>query len=213
MMPFKQVAEVSPALVAEWPLPSAATLGSSVRLKGIEREVRRRLPWTTRKCVVAMAGGIVLRMSEAGQDAFDAASVIIAKALVGIEALSILPSEAEDILSMSSRERHKWLKDGRLKSAGTRTVKLRGRAKAVTFHVFDPRHIEDILDEDRPVVWREDDARVAAENRRRAAGKAALARASKHQDSKVSETEGNKDDSVRAPLEGWDAFAADGLLR
>jgi hypothetical protein len=98
-----------------------------------------------------------------------------------------------------------------LKSAGTRTVKLRGRARAVTFHVFDPRNIE--LDGDRPVVWRGDDARVAAENRRRAAGKAALARAAKHQDRKVSETEGNKDDDARAPLEGWDAFSADGLLR
>lgn len=92
-----------------------------------------------------------------------------------------------------------------------RTVKLRGRARAVTFHVFDPRNIEDMLDGDRPVVWREDDARVAAENRRRAAGKAALARAAKHQDRKVSETDGNKDDDARAPLEGWDAFSADGL--
>jgi len=100
-----------------------------------------------------------------------------------------------------------------LKSAGTRTVKLRGRANAVTFHVFDPRHIEDLLNEDRPVVWREDDAHVAAENRRRAAGKAALARVARHQDGKVSETEGNKDVGVRAPLAGWDAFAADGLLR
>lgn len=213
MIPSKQVAEISPALVAEWPLPSAATLGSSVRLKGIEREVRRRLPWTAQKCVVAVAGGIVLRMSKPEHASFTAAAVTIAKALVGIEALPILPREAEDILAMSSRERHKWLKDGRLKSDGTRTVKLRGRAKAVTFHVFDPRLIEEILDEDRPVVWREHDARVAAENRRRAAGKAALACAAKHQDRKVSETEGNMDDGARAPLEGWDVFAADGLLR
>lgn len=213
MMPSKPVAEISPALIAEWPLPSAATLGSSVRLKGIEREIRRRLPWTTRKYVVARAGGIVLRMFEADQAAFDAASVTIAKALVGLEALPILPSEADDILSMSARERHKWLKDGRLKSAGTRTVKLRGRAKAVTFHVFHPRHIEDILNEDRPVVWREDDARAAADNRRRAAGKAGLARAAKHQNGNPNESEGNKHDGVRTPLQDWDAFAADGLLR
>jgi len=101
MMPSKQVAEMSPALVAEWQLPSAATLGSSVRLKGIEREIRSRLPWTTRKWFVAIAGGIVLRMSEAEQGAFDAASLTIAKALVGIEALPILPSEAKDILSIA----------------------------------------------------------------------------------------------------------------
>jgi hypothetical protein len=212
-MPSKQFAEISPALVAEWPLPSAATLGSSVRLKGIEREVRRRLPWTMRKCVVAMAGGIVLRMSEAERAAFDAASVTIAKALVGIEALSILPSEAEDILSMSSRERHKWLKDGRLKSAGTRTVKLRGRAKAVTFHVFDPRHIEDVLDGDLPVVWREDDRRAAAENRRRAAGKVALARSAKVLAGKAGDSKDYRNDVTRTPLADWDAFEADGLLR
>lgn len=68
---------------------------------------------TTRKYVVAMAGGVVLRMFKAEQAAFDAASVTIAEALVGIEALPIFPREAEDILSMSSRERHMWLKDGR----------------------------------------------------------------------------------------------------
>jgi len=213
MMPSKQIAEISLALVAEWPLPSAATLGSSVRLKGIEREVRRRLPWTTRKCVVAMTGEIVLRMSEAEHAAFDAASVTVAKVLNGIESLPILPSEAEDILSMSSRERHKWLKDGRLESAGTRTVKLRGRARAVTFHVFDPRHIEDVLDGDLPVVWRDDDRRAAAENRRRAAGKAALARAAKVLAGKAGDSKDHGNDVTRTPLAGWDAFEADGLLR
>lgn len=213
MMPSKQVTEISPVLVAEWQLPSAATLGSSVRLKGIEREVRRHLPWTTRRCVVAAAGEIVLRMSKAEQAAFDVASVTIAKVLVGIEALSILPSEAEDILSMSSRERHKWLKDGRLKSAGTRTVKLRGRAKAVTFHIFDPLQIEDILDKDLPVIWRADDARSAAENRRRAAGKAAMARAAKEQDGQQGDNNDGSNRGVQTPLVGWDEFEADGLLR
>ncbi len=150
-MPTKTPVESSPALTAQWPLPGAATLGSSVRLKGIEREVRRRLPWTLRKSVVATTGQIVLTLPEAEQDQFAAVSATIAKTLEGIEALPILPSEAEDILSISPRERQKWLKDGRLKSAGTRTVKLRGRAKAVTFHVFEPRHIEDILDGDLPV--------------------------------------------------------------
>ncbi len=214
MMPAENIAEITPELVAEWPLPSSATLGSSVRLKGIEQELRRRLPWTSRKKVVATIGSVELRMDKAQQHEFDAASMAIAKVLDRIEALPILPREAEDILSMSSRERHKWLKDGRLKSAGTRTVKLRGRAKAVTFHVFDPRYVEDILDEDLVVVWREDDARTAAENRRRAAGKAALARTAKDRRSKASDIkEDQKGDGVRTPLEGWEAFEADGLLR
>lgn len=39
--------------LAEWHLPSSVTLGSSVRAKGIEREIRRRLPWSTRKHLTA----------------------------------------------------------------------------------------------------------------------------------------------------------------
>lgn len=68
---------------------------------------------------MATTGRIVLCMAETEQDEFDAASATISKALDGIEALPVLPSEAEGILTMSPRERHKWLKDGRLNSAGT----------------------------------------------------------------------------------------------
>lgn len=212
-MPPKPVVETSAALFAEWPLSSAATLGSSVRLKGIEREVRRRLPWTARKSVAAMNGRIVMRMAETEQEMFDAASAAISKALVEIGALPILPSEAEDILGISSGERHKWLKAGRLKSAGIRTVKLRGRAKAVTFHIFDPHHIEDVLDGDLPVIWREEDARAVAENRRRAAGKAALARAARGRTGKTGADSVGLNDVTVTQLDGWDAFEADGLLR
>ena len=49
----------TPSLVAEWPLPPSATLGSSLRLKGIEREIRARLPWAARKFVKAETGRIV----------------------------------------------------------------------------------------------------------------------------------------------------------
>lgn len=56
---------------------------------------------------------------------------------------------------------------------------MRGRSKAVTVHVFDPKHIEDILDRDLPSLWREEDAQQVTENRRRGAGKAALTRAGK----------------------------------
>jgi hypothetical protein len=174
-----RTAKTSPPLVAEWPLPSSAKLGSSVRAKGIEREIRARLPFAVGKCVSVEAGSIALRMSEAETDEFKAASEKISKTLKGIDALPVLPREAEDILTISSRERHKWVKDGRLQSIGTRTVKLRGRAKAVTFHVFDARHIEDVLDRDLPAVWRETDADEVANNRRRGAGRAALTRAGK----------------------------------
>lgn len=163
--------------IVKWPLPSTVTLGSSVRAKGIEREIRRRLPWSTRKHLRVETGKAILEMPDAEAAEFDALSAIVCDMLPEIAALPILPSEAEDILSISARERHKWLDDGRLQSAGTKTVKLRGRAKAVTFHIFNPAFIEHVLDSGLPEIWRGEDVVTAADNRRRAAGKAALARA------------------------------------
>jgi hypothetical protein len=202
----------SRSLIAEWLLSPSATLGSSVRAKGLEREIRSRLPWAARKCITAEAGRIALRKSENETDEFRAASANVSKTLEGIETLPVLPREAEDILAISSRERHKWVKDGRLRSFGTRTVKLRGRAEAVTFHVFDPRHIEDILDRDLPAIWREEDAQSVAESRRRAAAKAALTRVGKG-DGKGVDARNDRKNATRATLQGWDAFEADGLLR
>ena len=197
--------------VAEWTLPSSATLGSSVRATGIERELRRRMPAAAKKAVSVANGCVELRMSESAAGEFQAASARINEILEGVGQLPVLPREVEDILSISSRERHKWMKAGRLRSAGTRTVKMRGRSKAVTFHIFDPRHIEDVLDGDLPVLWRDEDAQAAAESRRRAAGKAALKRAEKARSKRVDSE--NEEDVARTPLEGWDAFAAEGLLR
>src|SRR5690606_16506122 len=116
------------------------------------------------------------------------------------------------ILTIKSSERHRWLKDGRLQSAGTRTVKLRGRARKITFHVFDPRHIEDVLDRDMASVWREQDALAAAENRRRAAGKAALTRSGRLPRKDGASTPHARDAEVPR-LKGWREFDLDGLLR
>lgn len=140
---------------------------------------------------------------------FDALFAIVSDMLKDIAELPILPSEAEDILSISSRERHKWLDDGRLQSAGTKTVKLRGRTKAVTFHVFTPSFIEHVLDSGLPEIWREEDIVTAAENRRRAAGKAALTRAGK---CPVKSRKAAPSDEATG-LEGWEEFEAEGLLR
>ncbi|MGN6096628.1 MAG: hypothetical protein ACTHP8_10375 [Bosea sp. (in: a-proteobacteria)] len=199
-------------LSAEWPLQSGVTLGSSVRAKGIERELRRKLPWALRKFLKVEAGAVVLQMPTASREDFEDAAATITQAMGGLAELPVLPSEAEDILSMSSRERHKWMGDGRLQSAGTRTVKLRGRSKPVTFHVFEPAHIEHILNGDLTEIWREEDAAALAENRRRAAGKAALTRAGKRQaKSKGAAPESSETHDIQ--LEGWEEFAADGLLR
>lgn len=110
--------------IATWPLPYAVTLGSLVRAKGILQYVRLRLPAKARKALDVRGGELVLQEAEG-----DVAHLVAAvtKALDGIEAREVIPREIEDILSISSTERHRWLKDGRLPSAGTRTVKLRGR--------------------------------------------------------------------------------------
>lgn len=206
----------SPFLIAEWSFPTSAVLGSSVRAQGIEREIRARLPFPDRKRLVVEDGRILLRIPEGQDNRFATAVGIVSKVLGGIDALPVLPGEVENILAIAPRERLKWTKDGRLRSAGTRTVKLRGRAGAVTFHVFDPRYVEDILDRDLPAIWREEDARSAAETRRRAAGKAASTRAAKD----GGKTEAAAGAAKKAPerladprLEGWGAFKADGLLR
>lgn len=179
-------------------------------MKGIERELRRRLPWTMRKHLTVDAGLVVLSVPDT--EDFGRLAKSIGDALESIAGLPMLPSEIEDVLGISPRERHKWLADGRLRSIGTRTVKLRGRARTVTFHVFDPRIIETILDGDLPTIWREEDTIRSAENRRRAAAKAALARKRKAA-SGPSDTAREAAEKAAPALQGWDEFDADGLLR
>lgn len=122
---------------------------------------------------------LTLRLPEDSDADVSAATAIVSHAMQDVEELPVIPREVEDILTISSGERRRWLKDGRLQSAGTRTVKLRGRARKISFHVFDRRHIEDVLDRDLVTVWREEDGAAAAENRRHDAAKAALKRAQK----------------------------------
>jgi hypothetical protein len=200
-------------VVQEWTLAPSATLGSAVRAKGILLEIRARLPAATKNLVGLEAGTIVLRVPEDVHAGCEAVAAVVSDTLAGIEDLPVIPREVEDILTISSGERHRWLKDGRLQSAGTRTVKLRGRARQITFHVFDPRQIEDVLDRGMPDVWREQDAIAAVENRRRAAGKAALTRAGKRQRTANSSAKPAKNGSQDPKLKGWEEFDLDGLLR
>ncbi len=157
----------------------------------------------------AETGAIVLQVPEDDTDDHRATEDLVTRRLVDIETLPIIPREAEDILSIKSAERHRWLKDGRLQSAGIRTVKLRGRARKITFHVFDPRHIEDVLDRGLPEIWRDEDALAAAENRRRGAQKAAMKKAA----GSVAPPTHGAGEAIRTPLKGWDDFDVDGLLR
>lgn len=189
------------AITASWALPYAATLGSSVRAKGIFLEVRARLPVASRKLLSLKARELILSVPEGAEIELAKLSGKVAAALEGIESLPILPREIEDILAIKTSERHRWLKDGRLPSAGTRTVRLRGRARKITFHVFDPRMVEELLEGETIEGWREADAITAAENRRRAAWKAKLTRAGKQQ-----AADGQGEVSRPEQLLGWAEF-------
>jgi hypothetical protein len=212
-MPMTSKRQASDRLTQMWTLPSAATLGSSVRAKGILQELRARLPLDARRSLKLTSGSIDLEMPMDAGDAFGAATRIVAEALQSIERRPIIPREIQDILAISTTERHRWLKDGRLPSAGTRTVKLRGRAKKITFHVFDPRLVEELLDKDLVEQWREEDAVTAAENRRRAAWKAKLTRSLKSAAKGVLTSDGAEDKESRPKLLGWEEFERDGPLR
>lgn len=209
-MPAKRKSDVPTELVQEWTLSAAATLGSSVRAKGIVLEVRAQLPMAVRKWVDVRGGVLALHKPLGSADDLGAVLDTISRTLSGIEALPVIPREIEDILSIKTSERHRWLKDGRLQSAGTRTVKLRGRAKKITFHVFDPRRVEDVLDRDLVSDWREQDAITAAENRRRAAAMRRLVRENK-QVRAAPESGGGEGPTPQ--LQGWEAFELEGLLR
>lgn len=197
--------------IAKWTLPFAATLGSSVRAKGIFQAVRLKLPSAARKALQIRAAELSLDLSAAPNG--EGLVAVISKALEGIEARPVIPREIEDILGIRSTERHRWLKDGRLQSAGTRTVKLRGRARKITFHVFDPELVEDILNRDAVIDWREQDKATAAENRRRAAWKAKQARWQKAHGAEAPPEEATLDENGRPNLRGWEEFERDGLLR
>jgi hypothetical protein len=198
-------------LIREWLLPVAATLGSAVRVKGILQEIRSRLPSAVRKSLDMQASALILIMPENSKTMFRATASAISKALEDIGSLPIIPREIEDILTIKASERKRWLEDGRLPSAGTRTVRLQGRARRITFHVFDPRVVEDLLDRGAADEWREEDMATKAENRRRAAYQAKLTRSLKKQP-KLKETK-LKADEAEPGLSGWDEFGNDGLLR
>lgn len=191
-----------------WQLTYAARLGSSVRSKGLFLEVRSKLPKTARKALSVNAGQLILEMPAQQASQFASAAAVVAKTLEGIELRPVIPREIEDILGISRTERHRWLKDGRLRSLGTRTAKLRGRA-TITFHVFDPRYVEDLLDGATVDAWRADDAEQAAENRRRAALKTKFKRTEK---AARSETPASLEGEERFKLRGWADFERDGPI-
>ncbi len=192
-----------------WSLPTSMTIGSAVRAKGILQEIRARFPFAVRKALDLESGILTLAMPETSRAIFRATSASTTEMLAEMEALPVIPREIEDILAISTSERRRWLEDGRLPSAGTRTVKLRGRARQITFHVFDPAVVVDILDRGAVDEWREDDIAAAAEKRRQSAMKAKLTRSLRKGKKKTM----RKDGADPSPLRGWDEFDAEGFLK
>ncbi|MBP1849329.1 hypothetical protein J2Z17_000750 [Rhizobium halophytocola] len=188
------------------------TMGSSVRAKGILQEIQARLPSAFKKAISLDGVDLVLAMSADEKTAFNAALSVIAKAMDEAPTLPVIPREIQDILGMKTSERHRWLADGRLPSAGTRTVRLAGRARQITFHVFDPKVVEDLLDRGAVDEWRVEDAEAKAEKRRNAAYQAKLTRLAR-KSSKPSKKRGNDVDEPASRLRGWEDFDIDGLLR
>ena len=197
-------------LVRRWTLTPDATMGSSVRAKGILQEVQARLRAISKKAISLEGVDLVLAMPTDERSAFNAAVSVVSQTLDDAPFLPVIPREIQDILGMKTGERHRWLADGRLPSAGTRTVRLAGRARQITFHVFEPSVVDELLNRGAVDEWRVEDAEARAE-KRNAAYQAKPARPSKK--SKRSKKADNGTGDPASGLPGWEDFDSDGLLR
>jgi hypothetical protein len=200
-------------LIRTWTLPTTVTMGSAIRAKGVLQEIQARLPSISKKSISLDGVDLILAMAASEKAAFNVAAAIAAKVVVEAGALPVIPREIEDILTIKTSERHRWLADGRLPSAGKRTVRLNGRARQITFHIFDPKVVEDLLDRGAVEEWRLEDAEAKAEKRQRAAYQAKLTRSLKKDAAKRPKTSGGSSDDPASKLGGWEEFNVDGLLR
>ena len=188
-------------------------MGSAVRAKGFLQEIQVRLTASSEKSILLEGVDLILAIAASETIAFNAAATIATQVVTEAEALPVIPREIEDILTIKTSERHRWLADGRLLSAGTRTVRLNGRARQITFHVFDPKVVEDLLDRGAVEEWRVEDAEAKAEKRQRAAYQAKLTRSLKNEAAKRTKKSKDSSNDTVPKLGGWEEFDVDGLLR
>lgn len=198
-------------LIKTWTLSAAVTMGSSARARGLLQEIQARLPARYKKVISLEGVDLILAMPADEKPAFNAAVSVVSKAVQEAPSLPVIPREIQDILGMKPTERHRWLADGRLPSAGTRTVRLAGRARQITFHVFDPKIVEDLLDRGVIDEWRIEDAEAKAAKRAKAAYQRQATRVAikKKQTEKAAEAT----EDPASSLQGWEDFDLDGLLR
>lgn len=204
-MTKRRTHKVQETTVASWPIPAEASLCSPVRCKGILQEVRTHLPKSAQRSLQLSGGTLELRSAPNSGTDLQRVSEIIENAVANIHQRLVLPREIEDILYINAGERRRWVADGRLQSAGTKTVKLRGRAKSITFHVFDPVHVTALRDDATVDEWRERDAELSAERRRQSAWARARNKAEKATgDTPVRKTSRRR--PAQTNLEGWAEF-------
>lgn len=195
-----------------WILSTAMTLGSSVRAKGILQEIQARLPAASKKSISLDGNELTLAMRASEKTSFNAAAGIVSGVMNEAETLPVIPREIQDILVIKPSERHRWLADGRLPSAGTRTVRLSGRARKITFHVFDPKVVEDLLDRGVVDEWRVEDAEAKAAKREKLAYQRKMER-SLTKNRKAGKKDDRAIDERAEQLRGWEEFDSDGFLR
>lgn len=105
-------------LIKEWTLPPTATLGSPVRAKGILLDLRARLHGAIWKSLDIETGVLTWQWLKP-TGVLSALRRQSYNVLQGFESLPMIPREIADILTITTTERHRWLNDGRLPSAGT----------------------------------------------------------------------------------------------
>jgi hypothetical protein len=81
-------------LIKTWTLLEAATLGSSIRTKGILQDIRARLLPAIRKSLDVIAEELTLLMPATSRAEFRAASVVISEALKDVESLPTIPRKS-----------------------------------------------------------------------------------------------------------------------
>jgi hypothetical protein len=110
-MPKREKDEIE--LIRTWTLPATVTMGSAVRANGVLQEIQARLPAISKKSISLEGVDLTLAMAANEKTAFNAAAAIVAKVVAEAGAMPVIPREIEDILTIKTSERHRWLADGR----------------------------------------------------------------------------------------------------
>ena len=96
----KKKATAPSDLIRSWTLPSAVTLGSAVRTKGIVLELRARMPAAWRESLDVYGATLVLSSAREADVDFRSTVDNITTWLAEIDKLHVIRREIEDILAI-----------------------------------------------------------------------------------------------------------------